>query len=100
MNYEDCAMLLYNALTANTASGGAYGSTLGFTVANGQVDTSTVLLSSLKGPFVASEGTQLPFAPVSVYRNDKVSESGELNNLVLERRRRGRSGHPAAGHGQ
>ena len=79
MNYEDCAMLLYNALTANTASGGAYGSTLGFTVANGQVDTSTVLLSSLKGPFVASEGTQLPFAPVSVYRNDKVSESSELN---------------------
>ena len=79
INYEDCAMLLYNALTANTASGGAYGSTLGFTVANGQVDTSTVLLSSLKGPFVASEGTQLPFAPVSVYRNDKVSESGELN---------------------
>ena len=79
MNYEDCAVLLYNALTANTASGGAYGSTLGFTVANGQVDTSTVLLSSLKGPFVASEGTQLPFAPVSVYRNDKVSESGELN---------------------
>ena len=79
MNYEDCAMLLYNALTANTASGGSYGSTLGFTVANGQVDTSTVLLSSLKGPFVASEGTQLPFAPVSVYRNDKVSESGELN---------------------
>ena len=79
MTYEDCAVLLYNALTANTASGGAYGSTLGFTVANGQVDTSTVLLSSLKGPFVASEGTQLPFAPVSVYRNDKVSESGELN---------------------
>ena len=28
---------------------------------------------------MASEGTQLPFAPVSVYRNDKVSESGELN---------------------
>ena len=79
MTYEDCALLLYNALTANTAGGGAYGSTLGFTVANGQVDTSTVLLSSLKGPFVAQEGTQLPFAPVNVYRNDKVSSSGELN---------------------
>ena len=79
MNYEDCAVLLYNALTANTASGGAYGTTLGFTVSNGQVDTSTVLLSSLKGPFVATEGSQLPFAPVSVYRNDKVSESSELN---------------------
>ena len=62
MNYEDCALLLYNTLTANTASGSAYGTSLGFTVSNGQVDTSTVLLSSLKGPFVASEGTQLPFA--------------------------------------
>ena len=79
MTYADCAQLLYNALTANTAAGGAYGTTLGFTVNNGQVDTSTVLLSSLKGPFVAVEGTQLPFAPVSVYRNDKVSDSAELN---------------------
>ena len=76
MNYGDCALLLYNTLTA---AGGAYGTSLGFTVANGQVDTSTVMLKSLKGPFVAAEGTQLPFAPVSVYRNDKVSASAELN---------------------
>ena len=79
MNYGNCALLLYNTLTANTASGSAYGTSLGFTVANGQVDTSTVMLKSLKGPFVAAEGTQLPFAPVSVYRNDKVSASAELN---------------------
>ena len=79
MSYANCAQLLYNALVANTASGTPYGSSLGFTVANGQVDTSTVLFSSLKGPFVAAEGTQLPFAPVSVYRNDKASESAELN---------------------
>ena len=50
MNYEDCAVLLYNALTANNASGSAYGTTLGFTVSNGQVDGSTILLSSLEGP--------------------------------------------------
>ena len=79
MNYEDCAALLYNALTANTASGGAYGTSLGFTVSNGQVDGSTVLMSSLQGPFVAGADTQLPFAPVAVYRNDKVSPSAELN---------------------
>ena len=72
MNYEDCAILLYNALTANNASGSAYGTTLGFTVSDGQVDGSTVLLSSLQGPFVASESTVLPFVPASVYRNDKV----------------------------
>ena len=79
MNYEDCAALLYNALTANTASGSAYGTSLGFTVSNGQVDGSTVLMSSLQGPFVAGTDTQLPFAPVAVYRNDKVSPSAELN---------------------
>ena len=79
MNYEDCAILFYNALTASTASGGTYGTSLGFTVSNGQVDTSSVMLSSLKGPFIAEDGTQLPFTPVSVYRNDKASASAELN---------------------
>lgn len=79
MTYEQCTLLLYNTLRANTASGSAYGSSLGFTVSNGQVDTSSVLLKSRKGPFVAEEGTQLPFTPVSVYRNDKTSASAELN---------------------
>ena len=79
MTYEQCTLLLYNALRANTASGSAYGSSLGFTVSNGQVDTSSVLLKSRKGPFVAEEGTQLPFTPVRVYRNDKTSASAELN---------------------
>lgn len=79
MNYEDCVLVLYNALAASTASGGTYGSTLGFTVANGQVDASSVLLKSLQGPFVAQEGEQLPFAPQAVYRNDKTSDSAELN---------------------
>ena len=79
MTYEQSTLLLYNALRANTASGSAYGSSLGFTVSNGQVDTSSVLLKSRKGPFVAEESTQLPFTPVSVYRNDKTSASAELN---------------------
>ena len=78
LNYEECAILFYNALTANAASGSAYGTSLGFAVSNGQVDTSSVMLSSLKGPFIADGITQLPFAPVSVYRNDKVSSSAEL----------------------
>ncbi|MGL0910067.1 hypothetical protein ACSTB0_13535, partial [Faecalibacterium wellingii] len=41
---------------ANTADGSVYGTTLGYTVTNGQVDVSSLLLSSLEGPFVASEG--------------------------------------------
>lgn len=62
MTMEDGAILLYNALTANTASGSVYGTTLGFTVTNGQVDVSSILLSNLEGPFVASEGESLPLS--------------------------------------
>ncbi len=79
LNYEECAILMYNTLTANSASGSAYGTSLGFTVSNGQVDTSSVMLKSLKGPFVAGDTVQLPFVPKMVYRNDKASESAELN---------------------
>ena len=79
LNYEECAILMYNTLTANSASGSAYGTSLGFTVSNGQVDTSSVMMSSLKGPFIADGTTQLPFTPASIYRNDKVSGSAELN---------------------
>ena len=79
MNYEDCAILLYNALTSNNSSGTAYGSSLGFTVSNGQVDASTVLLKSMKGPFVADENTQLSFVPTSFYCNDKTVGSYTLS---------------------
>ena len=79
LTLEDGAVLLYNALTANTASGSVYGTTLGFTVTNSQVDVSSILLSSLEGPFVAAEGESLPFAPAAVYRNDTLVSSAQLN---------------------
>ena len=79
MTLEDGAVLLYNALTATTAEGKAYASSLGFTVNNGVVDVSSILLSNVKGPFVAGLGTQLPFAPTAVYRNDTVTTDATLN---------------------
>ena len=79
MTLEEGAVLLYNALTANTADGSVYGTTLGYTVTNGQVDVSSILLSSLEGPFVASEGESLPFVPEAVYRNGSVSTSAQLS---------------------
>ena len=139
MNYEDCALLLYNTLTANTASGSAYGTSLGFTVSNGQVDTSTVMLKSLKGPFVAAEGLGfcraeplrcvllqrksadcMDLHPQSSrphhcrfaqrqrthgrYRGGHQLSAGQhssgFQGVQPERRRRGRSGHSAAGHEQ
>ena len=79
MTLEDGAVLLYNALTATTAEGNVYASSLGFTVNNGVVDVSSILLSNVKGPFVAGLGTQLPFAPTAVYRNDTVATDATLN---------------------
>ena len=79
MTLEDGAVLLYNALTATTAEGKVYASSLGFTVNNGVVDVSSILLSNVNGPFVAGLGTQLPFAPTAVYRNDTVTTDATLN---------------------
>src|SRR5699024_4715906 len=75
----DAALLLYNALTAQTAEGETCGSTLGLTVTDGQVDVSSVLLEDVEGPFVADGSTQLPFEPEAVYRNDEVTNSASLH---------------------
>ena len=73
------AQLLYNALTAPTAGGEVYGQTLGFTVTDGQVDASSILLGNVEGPFVAAAGQQLPFAPAAVYRNGEAAADAALN---------------------
>ena len=79
LTIADGALLLYNALTVPTANGEVYGSTLGFTVTGGQVDTASILLGNVQGPFVAAAGAQLPFAPAAVYRNGEATASAELN---------------------
>lgn len=73
------ARLVYNALTASTKDGQVYGSTIGFTVTDGQVDVASIVMDSVEGPFVAGESTVLPFVPVSVYRNDSVVSSADLS---------------------
>ena len=79
LTIADGALLLYNALTAQTAEGETYGSTLGLTVTDRQVDVSSVLLEDVEGPFVADGSTQLPFEPEAVYRNDEVTNSASLH---------------------
>lgn len=78
MTLTDCAVLLYNTLTATNKSGSVYGNTIGLTVSEGQVDTSSILAASLKGPFIAQAGDVLPINPTTVYRNGEVSDSAEL----------------------
>ena len=73
------AQLVYNALTASTSDGQVYGSTIGFTVTDGQVDVSSIVMDNLQGPFVAGANTVLPFIPASIYRNDSVVSSADLS---------------------
>ena len=79
MTLTDCAVLLYNTLIATNKSGSVYGNTIGLTISGGQVDTSTILAASLKGPFVATAGEVLPITPTTVYRNGELSSSSTLN---------------------
>ena len=79
LTLSEGAQLLYNALTASTNDGQTYGTTLGITVTDGQVDVSALVMDHLEGPFVATGSTVLPFVPASVYRNGSVSSSAELS---------------------
>ncbi len=67
---QDCANLFYNLLTAKTSGGSVYGTTLGYSVTNGQVDYSALVTAETKGPYVAdSASLSLPFTPGTVYYN-------------------------------
>lgn len=49
---QDCVSLFYNLLTAENSAGTVYGTTLGYTVTNGEVDYSDLVAAGTKGPFV------------------------------------------------
>ncbi len=79
MTRRDCAILLYNLFSAQTAAGQVYGTTLGLTVRDGEVDYLSVLMDRLTGPCVASAGETLSFTPVTVFRDGKASAFAALN---------------------
>ena len=71
---QDCVNLFYNLLAAQTGAGTVYGTTLGYTVTNGQVDYSALVAADTKGPYVAeSASLSLPFTPGTVYYNGAAS---------------------------
>lgn len=79
---NDCASLIYNALTAKIKTGGSYASSLGFSLdASGEVDYLSVVNSLIKGPIVAdgsSIASAVGFTPAQVLRNDKQSSISEI----------------------
>ena len=74
---QDCVTLFYNLLIAENSAGTVYGTTLGYTVTNGEVDYSTLVTADTKGPYVASadKSLSLPFSTsgATIYRNGALS---------------------------
>lgn len=79
---QDCVMLFYNLLVSDNSSGTVYGTTLGYTVTNGEVDYSTLVTADTKGPYVASadKSLSLPFSSTgaTIYRNGALSSLSEV----------------------
>ena len=79
MTRRDCARLIYNMFSAQTAAGQTYGTTIGLTIRDGEVDYISVLMDKLSGPYVAAAGTALPFTPITVFRDGEASAFASLN---------------------
>ncbi len=81
LSRRDCMYLFYNLLTAQNASGQTYANTLGYSVSNGQVNYTSVLMENLSGPYIASGGDTLPFTPLTVYLDGKIVHTLTLNEF-------------------
>lgn len=74
---QDCVMLFYNLLVSSNSSGTVYGTALGYTVTNGEVDYAALVTADTKGPYVAEANSSLslPFSTsgATIYRNGTLS---------------------------
>ena len=74
---QDCAQLFYNLLVSQNSAGTVYGTSLGYTVTNGEVDYAALVSADTKGPYVASAAgsVTLPFSSsgATVYRDGALS---------------------------
>lgn len=77
---QDCVTLFYNLLLADTKDGPVYGTTLGYTIKNNEVDYATVVSADTKGPYVADNGGGLtfPFTPTAVYVDGALSGQSQV----------------------
>ena len=77
---QDCVTLFYHLLLAETKAGAVYGTTLGYTIKNNEVDYAAVVSADTKGPYVADNGggLTLPFTPTAVYMDGALSDQSQV----------------------
>jgi hypothetical protein len=75
---QDCVDLFYQLLVSNGSNGMVYGTTLGYTVKNGELDYASLVTHDTKGPYVstAAGSLSLPFSTsgITVYRDGILSQ--------------------------
>lgn len=79
---QDCATIFYHLLTAKNSSGAVYGTTLGYTVTNGEVEYASLVSAATKGPYISTDGTlSLPFSSsnLTVYRNGTAAALSDVD---------------------
>ena len=77
----DCVELFYNLLLCQSSTGTTYGTTLGYTISNGEVDYATLVTADTKGPYVATGSSlSLPFSSASatVYIDGALSSLSQV----------------------
>ena len=78
---QNCVDLFYNTLVAQASTGATYGTSLGYTVTNGEIDYATLVSAETKGPYVSTDGSlSLPFSlnSATIYRNDALSAASAV----------------------
>lgn len=81
LSRRDCVTLFYNLLLCQNSGGQVYGTTLGYTVKNNEIDYAALISADTKGPYVTETGAlDLPFGTVNitVYRNGKLSDASAV----------------------
>jgi len=77
---RDCVYLFYDLLTARTSGGQVYAASLGYTVTNGEVDHTAVILDNVSGPYVVeTSSVSLPFTPSTIYRDGEPVSSAAVS---------------------
>lgn len=78
---QDCVTLFYNLMLCENSEGQVYGSTLGYTITNDQIDYSSLVSENTEGPYVYDgSASNLTFANsnTSVFRNGSESTLSAL----------------------
>ena len=79
MTRMDCVELFYNLLLSKNSNGKLYGEVLGYKIVDDKVDLDSLILDDMKGPYIATDKTDLNFKIKNIYKDNEKVDSYNLN---------------------